>query len=188
MFSKIIEEIVRGKVFFCSFILIYIPIVWWAVFSGHPIAVKATWGMTFLLGIIMIIVGIATSIDALQSHSWLVARAKLIECDIKKNTDPEGTTYKPSVAYRFVVGDRHYIGTNYDFSDFAGSLTSAERKIASLKQLVDAEGYLNVFYKPSDPKLSVICPGIHPIHGIRFAFGSILIVLSLLTLLEIIQW
>ncbi|MGD1922209.1 MAG: DUF3592 domain-containing protein [Pleurocapsa sp.] len=187
MFSKVIKEIVRGKIFFCSFILFYVPILWWAVLSGRSIAIRAAWIMTFWLGVVIVIVGIVTSIDACQSHSWSRVRAKLTKYDIKRNSDSDGTTYELSIMYQFKIGDRNYRGTNYDFSDFAGSLASAERKIESLKQLVDEEGYINVFYKPSDPELNVICPGIHPIHGIRLVFGLALMVLSLLTLWEIIQ-
>lgn len=188
MFSKIIEEIVRGKVFPCLFILIYVVIVWWAVLSGQSIAIRATWIMTCLLGIIIIIVGVVTSIDAFQSSSWSVARAKLTKCGVKKISDSDGSTYAPSVIYQFRVGDRHYIGTNYDFSDISASRTAADRKIESLEKLLDSEGYINIYYKPNKPELNVICPGVHLIHGIRVVLGLVMVVVSLLTLLGIIRW
>jgi len=188
MFSKIIKEIVRGQTFPCLFLLLYIMITWWAVLSGQPIAVKATWVMTFLLGIIIVITGVVTSIDAWQSHSWLIVRAKLAECFVTKGFDSDGTTYAPAVVYQFKVGDRHFQGSSYDFSDFSGSLTTANEKIESLRQLVDADGCINIYYKPSEPELNVIYPGVHPIHCIRLIFGFILIGLSLLTLVGIIQW
>lgn len=188
MFFKVIKEIVRGKAFFCLFFLFYTVIIWWAVLSGQPIAIKATWIMTFLLGIIIVIVGIVTSIDAFQSTSWSIIRAKLTACKVKKISDVDGSTYKPLVVYQFRVGDRHYFGSNYDFSDISGSQITATRKIESLNKLVDSEGYINVYYKPSEPELNVIFPGIHSIHGIRLVLGLVMMVISFLTLSGIIQW
>lgn len=194
MFSKIIKEIVRGKMFFCSFVLLYIAIIWWALLSGQSIAVKAALVMTCLLGVILIIVGIATSIEAIQSHSWLTARAKLTKHDLKISINPNGTshrnrkTYKPVVSYQFKVGDRNYIGSNYDFSDFSGSKISAKRKIESLRLQLDEEGYIRIYYKPSDPEINVIYPGIHLIHGVRLVLGLMFMLVPLLTLLGIIQW
>lgn len=188
MFSKLIKEIVRGKIFPCLFIFLYVGVIWWAVFSGQPIAIQSAWIITFLLGIIIIIVGIVTSLDAWQSPSWTVTRAKLTKCDVKKISSSDGSTYEPAVIYQFRIGDRHYMGTNYDFSDTSGSRIAATRKIESLKKLLDSEGYINVYYKPSEPELNVINPGIHVIHGIRLVFGLVLVGISLSTLSGIIQW
>jgi len=188
MFSKIIQEIVRGKMFFCSFVLLYVPIVWWAVLSGKPIAIQTTWIMTFFLGIIIVIVGIVTSIEALQSSSWSKAKAKLTECKVKRISDTGGSTYAPSVSYQFRVGDRQYIGSSYDFSDISGSRIGANRKIEFLKERLDREDCIDIYYGPDQPELNVIFPGVHPIHGVRLVFGLVLITLSLPTLLEVIQW
>ena len=141
--------------------------------------------MTFLLGIILVIVGIVTFMKAWQSPSLSIVRAKLTKCELKKNYDAEGSTYEPTVIYQFRIGDRHYIGTKYDFSDVAGSRITTERKIKSLKELVDSEGYIDIYYQTSEPELNVIYPGIHPIHGVRLIFGLVLMIVSSLTLLEI---
>lgn len=188
MISKIIKEIVRGKMFFCSFILIYVPIIWWAVLSGNPMAIKAVWIMTLFLGIVIFIVGIVTSMEAWQSPSWSRTKAKLTECFVKKISDSEGSSYAPGVVYQFRVGDRHYYGSSYDFSDFFSSRIAANQKIESLQESVDQEGYIDIYYKPDEPDLNVIYPGVHPIHGIRLIFGLALIGIPLLTLFGIIQW
>lgn len=182
MLNKIIVEITRGKVFPCVFLLCYSIVIPFAFIGQNPIVIRIAWWMSLALGLIIILHGIASWIDAYQSKNWLQVKAELKQCFVRYSQSDE--VYQPVVKYEFYLKGKKYNGRNIDFSDAYGSKASAEAKINRVKNNADN---LYVYYKPDDPTLSVIEPGTHFMHPIRLIFGIILTIVAILGILGVIK-
>jgi len=183
MFNKIITEISRGKVFPWVFLFCYSMILPLAFIKQNQTLIKIAWWMSFVLGLILILHGIVTSIDAHHSKNWPRTKASLKECFVRHWKSDH--IYDPIVKYEFWVKGQKYTGTNIDFSDASGSEAAAREKIDRIKSL---EQNLYVYYKPANPTLSVIEPGFRFIHPLRFIFGCILSIVSILSITGIVQY
>ena len=182
MFNKIIVEITRGKVFPCIFLLCYSVVLPLAFIQQNPLMIRIAWWMSLALGLIVILHGIVSWIDAYQSKNWPRVKAELKQCLVRYSQSDE--VYKPVVKYEFYLKSKKYTGRHIDFSDMYGSKASAEAKVNRVKDRADD---LYVYYKPNDPTLNVIEPGIHTIHPIRLVFGIAVTVISILGIVGIIK-
>ena len=71
-----------------------------------------------------------------------------------------------------MVNGKEYQGGDYDLSASYSNKTCAQAKVDSVKSMKP----LWVYYKPSEPEINVVNPGIHNTHFIRIAVGILMLI------------
>jgi hypothetical protein len=111
--------------------------------------------------------------EALESPKWPSVDVSIFSCGLKTNRSNNSLTYAPNIECVFELKDQTYSGTEYDFSSSYGSKSSAQKKLLSLEN----QENIKLFYKPSDPSVNVIHPGIRLVHFLRLIFGAAISIL-----------
>jgi hypothetical protein len=93
-------------------------------------------------------------------------------------------SYNPKITCEFKLHDQIYSGTEYDFSANYTRKEKAQNKLDQVKCI----NKLKVFYKPTDPSINVIFPGIHLVHFVRLIIGLATIVISILSWVGVIEY
>jgi hypothetical protein len=83
-----------------------------------------------------------------------------------------------------VVDGQEYEGTEYDFSSSYTSKEKAQKKVTEIKSMQT----LLVHYKPEDPSINVIHPGVHFVAYMRLLVGVGGVAIPILSLLGYIQY
>ncbi|MEH6448385.1 MAG: DUF3592 domain-containing protein [Oleispira sp.] len=143
------------------------------------------WAMTIILGIFIFITGIVSIQEGRQSFHWPQANAKLKGARLISHSGSKGgMTYAPKVTCSFVVDGQEYEGTEYDFSASYTSKEKAQKKVTEIKCMQT----LLVHYKPEDPSINVIHPGVHFVAYMRLFVGVGGVAIPILSLLGYIQY
>lgn len=143
------------------------------------------WAMTIILGIFIFITGIVSVQEGRQSFHWPQANAKLKGARLISHSGSKGgMTYAPKVTCSFLVDGQEYEGTEYDFSSSYTSKEKAEKKVTEIKGMQA----MLVHYKPEDPSINVIHPGVHFVAYIRLLVGIVASAIPIMSLLGYIQY
>jgi hypothetical protein len=171
-------KIATGRSIYSTyFLLVFMCVAPVAVFTDNKLLDSIAWIMLITLGVFIFITGIVTRKEAIDSKNWPKVEATLLSTTVKSNSgESGGKTYAPDIRCKFTVGGSEYKGTEYDLSASYGSKNKAEDKINLIKQMKP----LFLHYKPSNPEINVINPGIHFTHYIRIIIGIVTVVIPLL--------
>jgi len=148
-----------------------------AVFTDYAWLDALGWLLLFILGLFIFITGWVTLSEARRSFRWPRADAELISCSLRWHTSDGSKRYSPHIKCRFTVKGEVYQGTEFDFS---AEYLSKQKAEAILDQVREMKPLL-VHYKPEDPAINVIKPGIHFVHCLRLLLGSAMMVVSSLS-------
>ena len=155
------------------FLLTFMVVAPTAFFTDYVWLDHIAWCMLIILGVFIFITGVVTLHEGRASHKWPMAAAELQSAGLKSQSNKGSVSYAPRIQCLFKVHGKSYNGTEYDFS---ASFTRKEKAQAKVDE-VKAMRPLVVHYKPADPTINVIRPGVHFVHYIRLilGFGTVLI-------------
>ncbi len=136
------------------------------------------WSMTIILGIFIFITGVVNVQEGRQSFHWPRVNAKLKSVRLQIQTGSKGgRSYSPKITCTFIVDGQKYEGTEYDFSSSYTAKEKAEKKVTEVKAMEP----LLVHYKPEDPSINVIKPGLHFVAFLRLLLGLAAVVISVMS-------
>lgn len=175
--SKMFTEIATGRnKYSIYFLLIFMCVAPVAIFTHYILLDAIAWIMLIVLGFFIFVTGIVTRQEAKDSYHWPRQEAHSLRCSLNYMTNNGVKSYIPVIRCKFNVNGKEYQGTEYDFSASYTSKDNANEKLNSVKSMTP----LLVYYKPSDPTINVINPGIHSTHYIRFILGALMVVMPIL--------
>jgi len=174
--SKVFVDIVTGRnKYSIYFLLIFMGIAPVAVFTDYPLLSGIAWIMLMTLGFFIICTGIITRQEAKDSYDWPKEKAHSLKCSLNYTTNNGVKRYIPVIRCKFNVGNKEYNGAEFDFSASYTNKDIANAKLDLVKNMMP----LMVYYKPSDPAINVINPGVHTTHYLRFICGALMIILPI---------
>jgi hypothetical protein len=99
--------------------------------------------------------------DGMRSHKWPQAEGRISSAHTEQETvrerRSERTLYWVAVEYTYVVNDKEYSGNTFSFSP---QKTEVLEDISRTLELLPPGQEIKVYYKPSDPSVSVLVPGV----------------------------
>ena len=174
--SKFFVEIVTGRnKYSIYFLLIFMCIAPVAVFTDYPLLNGIAWIMLMTLGFFIFSTAIITRQEAKDSYGWPQEKAHSLKCSLNYTTNNGVKRYIPVIRCKFIVGNKEYDGSEYDFSASYTNKDDANAKLDLVKSMMP----LMVYYKPSDPAINVINPGVHSTHYLRFICGALMIIMPI---------
>lgn len=178
MFERFLT-IATGRSHYATlFLVIYMFIVPAAVFTDYLWLDSCAWFMTIVLGVFILITGIVNIQEGLNSHHWPRAYATLKSASLTFHSSSKGgRSYAPKINCSFMVDNQEYMGVEYDFSSSYGAKEKAQQKVDEIKDMRP----LLVHYKPTDPSINVIHPGLHFVAYLRLLLGIAAIIISTLS-------
>lgn len=166
------------------FLLIFMFVGPAALFTDYTWLDAIAWFMLITLGIFILITGVVTLKEAKDSVNWPTVTSELSSASLTFSTGNSGVkSYAPVIKCKFDLDGSTYTGTEYDFSASYTSKDKAQNKIDLVKKMTP----LVVYYKPSDPKISVIHPGVHSTHYLRLIIGIAVITVAIFIIANGIQ-
>ncbi|TQV87022.1 DUF3592 domain-containing protein [Aliikangiella coralliicola] len=184
MSSSFVKIVTGRSVYSISFLLIFMLVAPLAFFTEYEWLDSVAWCMATILGFFIFATGVITLKEAKDSPTWPKAEARLISSSLTWHTSNGSKRYAPKIHCQFRVGEQDYSGTEYDFSASYTKKSEAEEKL----KLVKAMQPFWVFYKPGDPSVNVIQPGIHSVHFARMVIGAVGTVVSILSWAGVIKY
>ncbi|WP_111979763.1 DUF3592 domain-containing protein [Algibacillus agarilyticus] len=173
---KIIIDTARGRTKYSTyFLLIVMLIIPTAFFTHYEWLNGLAWLLLITLGAFIFITGLYTRQESINSVNWPKAEAYGLSCSLNY-INPNSKKYIPVIKCKFMVKGVEYTGAEYDFSARYTLKDEADEKINCVKAMEP----LFVYYKPSDPTISVIKPGVHSIPYIRLIFGVLMVIMPIL--------
>jgi len=166
------------------FLLIFMVVAPSAVFTSYTWLDHVAWATLIILGLFIFITGMVTFNEAVASHRWPSAPAKLKSASLRWRTSNGSRRYSPSITCTFTVKGIEYSGTEFDFSAAYTSKEKAKEKVSQVK----SKSELWLYYKPGDPSVNVIHPGVHLVQYIRLIIGLAVMVISALSWMGVIQY
>ena len=116
----------------------------------------------FVFGLVFTLVGAGIStlmfrtfLKQQDAAKWIGVDAVVLNSTVRSNSDSDGTTYYPYVAYSYTYDGRNYEGDRYDFWKVSSSGYSG--KAAVVAQYPQGRKF-KVFIDPTHPEESVINP------------------------------
>ena len=177
MKTRLFIDIAMGRSrYSLYFLLIFMVVAPTAFFTDFIWLDHIAWLMLVILGVFISITGVITHQEALASANWPRVPAWLISASLKYNsTCSGGRAYAPDIKCDFQVDGTTYKGTEYDLSASYGLKSIAEDKVKEVKQKP-----LYIYYKPTQPEINVIHPGVRYSHYVRTIVGLLTIILPIL--------
>lgn len=171
------KNIATGRSIYSTyFLLIFMVVAPTAFFTDWGWLDHIAFGMLDTLGFFILITGFVTLSEGYKSKYWPKVAAYNVRYSLTFTMNNSSKRYMPSVKCNYNVNGKKYAGTEYDFSSSYESKDASKKKVEELKQ----KGDLFVHYKPNEPNISVVYPGIHFVHFLRLILGVITIVFTTL--------
>ena len=184
MYDSFMKIATGRSAYSISFLLIFMVVAPFALFTDYKWLDTIAWLMTTILGLFIFITGFVTIKEAKNSHKWPKVEARLISASLTWHTTEGQKRYAPKIHCKFHVGNCEYSGTEYDFSASYTNKLKAEEKLKLVKTMKP----LWVFYKPEEPSVNVIQPGIHSVHFVRVIIGAAGMIVALLSWFGLISY
>lgn len=186
MANKLIRIVTSSRAFAGIYILCFIGVIVASIVTkGDPIWVNTGWSMLALLGLFVTLGGIVSFQMAAASMHWPMTTARVVNSGISQyHTNSEGSSvvYSPMVEYEYEVAGQPYYGDCVDFSSYSGTQHQAQ-------QILDYIGahreYIQVYYSPNNPAMSMILPGLRFVHFLRFFFGIAMILVGTVAIIGV---
>lgn len=131
-------------------------------------------GVFCFAGLAMMIYGIVTWFTARDSESWPSVEGTMTVSEVESHTSsggrnqPSRTTYRPRVAYEYVVDGRTYAGQHFEFVEHGDSDSGViERRLRGF----EVGRTVPVFYDPENPARSVLQVGVPSALWLMVAMG-----------------
>lgn len=185
MFDKFLA-IATGRSHYSTwFLVIFMVVAPASMFTEYVWLDTLGWSMTIILGIFILITGIVSIQEGLQSFHWPQATVKLKSATLLSHSGSKGgVSYSPKINCSFVINGHEYEGTEYDFSASYTSKEKAQKKVVKVKNMLP----LLIHYKPENPNINVIHPGVHFVAYVRLLVGIGGISIPVMSLLGYIQY
>ena len=167
------------------FLVVFMVVAPASMFTEYKWLDALGWSMTIILGIFIFITGIVSIQEGRQSFRWPKTNAKLQSAHLLSHSGSKGgMSYTPKINCILLVNGCEYKGTEYDFSASYTSKERAQKKVDEVKIMQP----LSVYYKPEDPHINVIYPGVHFVAYMRLLVGACGITIPIMSLLGYIQY
>ncbi|MCE2573436.1 DUF3592 domain-containing protein [Motilimonas eburnea] len=174
---QLLIKIATGRSIYSTyFLLIFMFIAPAAVFTSHQVLDVIAWIMLITLGVFIFITGVVTFQEAIASKNWPSSQAYNVKYSLKCTSNKGAKSYIPAIKCNFTVDGTEYSGTEYDFSASYTSKVKADAKLDSVK----SRSSVLIYYKPSDPSINVINPGLNATPFIRIVLGVLMIIVPIL--------
>tara|TARA_B110000116_G_scaffold177224_1_gene153411 strand:+ start:30 stop:605 length:576 start_codon:yes stop_codon:yes gene_type:complete len=174
MSNKIIKAACGRNHYATVILLLSIIVIALAVYTQNSVLIDVAWISIFIIGLCVSITGWVTFQEASNSASWPKELAQNVRCTLgsrssgSSNSGVSNRVYGPVIKCFIIVSGIKYDGTSYDFSDSYGARETAEDKINEIESIKDN---LSIHYKPDDPSINVVYPGVKFVHYIRLLLG-----------------
>lgn len=182
MFKSFMLIATGRSIYSTYFLLVLMVVAPAAVFTEYLWLDSLAWLMLIIIGVFVAITGLVTLKDGLQSAQWPRVEARVKNCSLTWRTNRGTKSYAPKISCQFRVKGQEFTGTQFDFS---ASYTSKD-KAQALLDSVSSQRTLVIHYKPSDPAINVIHPGVCFVHYVRIIVGVVAVVVAVLSWLGII--
>jgi len=105
-------------------------------------------------GLVLTVMGARQVLNYFDSNDWESTSGEIIRSQLGITTDSDGDTYRPEVAYEYVVNDIRYINDRlrFDGGIYSSNRDNAARKVAQYEMGMT----VSVFYDPTDPQEAVL--------------------------------
>ncbi|MDB2686782.1 DUF3592 domain-containing protein [Mariniblastus sp.] len=122
--------------------------------SGCGRVFAGLFGLTFMvMGLcVFYFNGLKPYLQKRQSINWPTAECTILEADKETHSGEDSDSYSVDFQYTFKVDGQAYSGRRYSFADSNGSLSEAERQIATFP----VGSTRKCFYNPQDPNDCVL--------------------------------
>jgi hypothetical protein len=185
MFDTFIKIATGRSHYSTLFLVIFMFIAPAAMFTQYSWLDAIGWVMTIILGIFILITGLVSWQEGRASHRWPRVKVKLKSAHLQAHSGSKGgMSYSPKVNCSFLIDGEEITGTEYDFSASYTSKSKAKKKVDEVK----AMNPLLVHYKPEDPSINVIHPGVHFVAFLRVLIGLAAVIISSLSWSGYIQY
>lgn len=128
------------------------------------------WFVFLVAGLFGMWVGASSITLGLASRGWPKVRGRIESSEVETQCrqSHDSTSYAPSIAYSYKVGDTDYWGREISVGDHGGGRRRAERIVTKYPP-----GFaVDVFYDPDDPKTALLEPGFAPVPLWVFLMGA----------------
>ncbi|MCG8535064.1 MAG: hypothetical protein MI808_08200 [Pseudomonadales bacterium] len=145
-----------------------------AAFTEHklPLVVYA-----FLFGIDIIAVGVTSYKQAIDSKTWPIHPAKLIQAEaVCKRYSDNVFKWFLDVEYEYLINNCLYKGNNYSW---VGFVSSSEHRVSHIAEELKTKSALYIHVSPNNPEVSVIAPGASIIHCLGIIAGLAICVVTI---------
>lgn len=93
-----------------------------------------------------------------QAETWPTADGKITFCELKENSDSDGSSYQVDVKYTYWAGGTTWEGKKIAFGYSGSSSRQMHKEIADR---LGKAGGIKVRYNPANPSEAVLAYGIH---------------------------
>lgn len=121
---------------------------------------KSTFYSMFMiiLGVCFSIYGSTIFIEAWQSASWPTVTGTVVKSEVVETQNRNVHVFMPVIEYSYSIDDTQYSGNR--ISDW--ETTSKNRKdIEKILAPYAKDNEVNIYYSPSNPRNSLLSPGVH---------------------------
>jgi len=123
----------------------------------------------FAIGFLILGIGLYSLRMSYLAKNWPTTEGKILQCEVKADTDSNRTTFEAIAKYDYMVGGTRYEGDRIAFGYSGSSLRSAHQEIAD--RLTGVKTVL-VRYDPKDASRSVLTYGLNRSTIILLVFGT----------------
>jgi hypothetical protein len=152
----------------------------WSILDGCQgcFGTLAVIGIFFLVGAGLSVWGWTILQNARASASWPTAQGRITRMEVTHSTDSEGgDSYRPEVAYEYLVNDRSYESYTIKFGENSYGNRREAEEIAARYPVGQS---VPVYYDPADPERSVLEPGVSLGSYIVLGIGVLFVAISLI--------
>jgi hypothetical protein len=146
------------------------------------VAVRMVPALVVLVSVSFIGLGVQTTRLARESHGWPSVDGEIVKSDIVEETSSARTgrgtvTYRPTIRYRYRVGDADYTGERVALGEYATEDRAAAEGV--VRQYPTGRR-LPVHYRPRAPDVAVLEVGDHGLPWFYVALGSVFLLAGLM--------
>lgn len=102
----------------------------------------------------------------IQALTYSTAIGTITSSEVEANDDDEGTTYRPSIKYSYVVNDQRYDGDRYRY----GQINTGDYFAHQIAASFPVGSQVEVYHAPSDPADAVLRVGLESVDYFRLMF------------------
>ena len=142
--------------------------------TKHHVAFMIIPALFVIVGIAVLPYGIRNLKDSLSSRSWPTTNGIIEHSSVESHSD----TFHADILYTYTIGSTNYTGTRVSLSDYGTGGPSHARRISH--RYPEGETVL-VYYKPLNPEVAILEPGLRLPAIIIILFSLLFIFLGIRT-------
>jgi hypothetical protein len=133
-----------------------------------------------IIGIVQVIIGCRQAMHSYASVNWPTTDGKIIFSEVVKHDSTNSIIYRADIRYDYTVNGRSYAGHCVAYGEDGSTDSQHERQLVSKYQ---PEKVVVVFYKPTDPEVSLLEPGLTWRNSFLLLLGAFFALLAVLSLI-----